>query len=163
MPAPGLRPATLDDVEAILALQESTRLVSGFTHADYAEFVKRADHFYVLEAEGRIAAFVLGYSSERIGKAEVVNGRIRERVDRPFVLIKQVAVTRSHARRGLARRLYDRVRVEAAERPRYAAIVLDPPNEASVAFHERLGFRKAFELDAPDGSRRGIWTAPPRR
>lgn len=171
-----IRRATQEDVAAIAAIQDAVRLggpgraavrsgflASDFTEADYARFVARADHVYVAEGASGIDAFVLAYSSERIDDEDEVSVAILERMGRPFLYIKQVGVRPDAQRRGLAGRLYRHLRAAAGGEVCAAAIVLDPPNEASTAFHRRMGFRCVFDVDSPDGRGRAIWSDAPER
>ncbi len=132
-------------------------LVSQFDATDYRRLAVEADHAFVLEANGAIRAFVIAHGDERIGSDESVGREIRRRVATSFVLIKQVCVEPSSTGRGYAAALYDTVARAAGGLPRFAAVVLEPRNDASVRFHERLGFGPLFEVQAPDGMRRGIW------
>lgn len=66
----------------------------------------------------------------------------RERFDR-FLYVDRIAVAPTHRRRGLAAKLYEDLFAFAAESgsPRVVCEVnSDPPNPASDAFHERMGF-----------------------
>lgn len=171
-----IRRATPADVAAIAAIQDIVRLgeretaeaaragflATDFTEADYARLVTWADHVYVVEGPGGLEAFLLAYRGERIGADDVVGTAIRERIKQPFLYIKQVAVRPDAQRQGLARRLYEHLRAVAPGRPFAAAIVIDPPNDASSAFHERLGFRRVFDVASPDGRGRAIWSDAPR-
>lgn len=132
-------------------------LVSNFSLDRYRRFVDDADYFYVLEDEGGIAGFVLAYGSDRIGPDETVNRTIADRHPAPFVLIKQICIAPERGGRGYARRLYDHVLEASGGLPQFAAVVLEPLNQPSVAFHERLGFREVFQIVAPDGLPRGIY------
>lgn len=170
-----LRRAAARDVAAIAAIQRAVRLgarekaeaaragflATDFSETDYARLVAWADHVYVAEGAGGIDAFVLAYTSERIDDEDPVSAATLERLSGPFVYIKQVGVRPEAQRRGLARRLYDHLRAAAGNQPCAAAIVLDPPNEASSAFHRSMGFRRAFDVDSPDGRGRALWCDDP--
>lgn len=67
---------------------------------------------------------------------------------------------------GVGTALYASVLERARERGAVEVtceVNLDPPNPASIAFHERLGFRRLAEQDTKDGSirvalmARGVW------
>ncbi len=165
-----IRRAGLTDVESIIALADARAvdpgqrpdaergfLVSRFDRDTYERLVATVDHAYVLEDDGEIQAFVIGYSDHWIDPGDLVGQAIRRHMAAPFVLIKQVCVALDRMGRGYARTLYDAVRQASVGLPCCAAVVLDPPNDASVAFHESVGFRKILELSAPDGMQRGVW------
>ncbi|MFV8835483.1 GNAT family N-acetyltransferase [Aquisalimonas sp.] len=170
-----IRPALPDDAPRLAELQAAYLLgdggqgkadspagflVSGYDADSYRHFADVADHFYVGEEDGRVIAFVLAMSSERIPEAtpsHQVNHWLLEQHPQPFTLISQICVAPEAASGGWGRELYNVVRQLAAGRPQFAAIVLDPPNGPSVRFHERVGFHKAFETVGHDGRPRGIW------
>ncbi len=137
--------------------QEKGFLVSNFTQEKYLRFLSYVDHFYVLYYQGELAAFLLAYSSRFIQPDEWLNLQIRQRHPNPFVLIKQIAVHPEHQGKGLASKMYTYLFQQTSGLPLFTAIVVDPPNKRSIAFHERLGFRKVFEAVPPDGLRRGVW------
>lgn len=67
---------------------------------------------------------------------------------------------------GVGRALYESVLERARERGALEVtceVNLDPPNPSSVAFHERMGFRRLGEQDTKDGTvrvalmARGVW------
>lgn len=76
----------------------------------------------------------------------------RNRFDR-FLYIDRVAVADTHRRRGLAALLYDDLFAFAAARADERVVCevnSDPPNPASDAFHERLGFEVVGEARLDD-------------
>jgi len=170
-----IRLASPHDMDQIVELAAAYRLdsmsaadaerwgffVSDFSRRDYTTFLDVADHFYVLDASGRIEGYVLAYSSERIQAGEWLNMKLREAYGDTFVLIKQLAIRKRATSKGYGSRLYDHVAKAAPGRRHMAAIVLDPPNRRSVAFHEKCGFHKIAEYLPPDGKPRGVWARPP--
>jgi predicted GNAT superfamily acetyltransferase len=169
-----IRPATPADVPALAWLaerfmlaklhQEATErhgfLVSNLTESAYSRFIDSADHFYVIGSAEQPQAFILAYGSERIDPAARVEQATLAHHPQPFVMIKQICVAPEASGRGYGRRLYDWVRDRSGGRAQCAAMVLEPYNAPSVRFHERLGFRKAFQMMAPDGMPRGVWVRP---
>lgn len=138
------------------AIERHGFLVSNFGAATYRSFLERADHFYVLEDEEGIGAFILAYGSD-CPEDDEDQAEIRRRYPGPFVLIKQICVRPERSGRGYAARLYDYVLEASGGLPQFAAVVLEPYNPPSVAFHERMGFREMFRLRAADGMLRAIF------
>ena len=132
-------------------------LVSGFEEQDYWELMARANYFYALLENQDVIGFLLAYSSDRIQDSEWLNLLIKYRNRVPFFVIKQICIRSERTREGLATSLYQYCLSQAKEQYGFAAIVLNPINYASIAFHEKLGFKKIFEEIPPDGIRRGVW------
>ena len=145
-------------------------LVSGFDARVYAQFVKIAEHFLVLHEGGELVGFLLAYGSENINdpKKEELNMHIKQNIcPTKFVLIKQICISPKiqHRRKGYASLLYKELyaRVthyyndEAGPRPIYTAIVKEPANPVSVAFHEKLGFTERQTYTPEDGTPRYIF------
>ncbi|KAA8983667.1 MULTISPECIES: GNAT family N-acetyltransferase [Gammaproteobacteria] len=166
-----IRPATGQDVPAIHSLAEQWVLqglssaeardygflVSNFTPAEYRRFTQVANAFYVLEHEGQVEAFILALTDDRISPDDPVSLSIHDYDPGPFLLVKQICSRRGSSVRGAATALYRFVSEEFSGLPQYAAIVLEPENTRSIGFHEKSGFTRCCERDAPDGRRRGIW------
>ena len=131
-------------------------LVSEYTHATYRERLATAEHFYLAVNGDEAQGFVLAYSDERLAPDEWLNHRIRARLG-GFLVIKQVCVAETAARQGIASQLYHHVLGQWSRSPVIAAVVAEPPNHASTAFHRRLGFEVLTELTPPDGRLRQVW------
>lgn len=132
-------------------------LVSRFEIEDYAGFLSRADHFYVLLEKGRVIGFLLAYSRDGIESHEWLNLRIKGQYKNPFVLIKQVCISPDSSGKGLAKYFYRYLFEKVPDNDFFGAIVLEPLNSRSIAFHERMGFTKVLEATPPDGLLRGVW------
>ena len=179
---PAIRVAAAQDVPALVELAHSVSLdglraqranldvegflVSGFTPAEYAEFVQRADHFLVLQIGRHIRAFLLAYSSAKIEPhKEKLNTHIRDTMCSDFVLVEQLCTSREHRRKGYATLLFDalccRVSCETGAPellPFYSVIVGEPANPRSVSVHKQLGFEFVIIYsESPDGLLRHIY------
>ena len=66
-----------------------------------------------------------------------------------FLYVDRVVVAPEARGRGLARQLYDDLASIAAGRPLCCEVNSIPPNPASLAFHERLGFMPCGEATDP--------------
>ncbi|WP_343041823.1 GNAT family N-acetyltransferase [Streptomyces typhae] len=131
-------------------------LVSAYAETDYRGWLGSAEHFYVAVKGGQLLAFLLAYSSDRVEPDEWLNRRIKTALG-SFLVIKQICVSREAARTGLASMLYHHVLDQWDESPVIAAVVNDPPNDASAHFHNKLGFRELTRLVPPDGLPRVVW------
>ncbi len=157
-------PGILDVVRANSFEQSDTAerarrgfLVSAFTESDYRRFITYDDHFYVGLIEDSVIGFVLAYRRAFIDRSEWLNWRLREHFQHDFTLIKQVAVHPARIGLGFGVELYEHLLRLTDPLPALAAIVLVPPNEISIRFHERFGFVKIAEGTPPDGMPRGVW------
>ncbi|WP_301125306.1 GNAT family N-acetyltransferase [Streptomyces cacaoi] len=131
-------------------------LVSAYTEADYRARLGTAEQFYVAVKGGEVLAFLLAYTSDQLEPDEWLNHRIKITLG-GFLVIKQVCVARGAARLGIGSMLYYRVLEHWQESPVIAAVVNDPPNEASSRFHHKLGFQELTQLTPPDGRQRVVW------
>jgi len=73
---------------------------------------------------------------------------------RAFLYIDRVVVAAQARGRGWARRLYEDAAAIAGARPLCCEVNIVPPNEASLAFHERLGFVACGEAADPRNGKR---------
>lgn len=71
-----------------------------------------------------------------------------------FLYVNRVVIVPEGRGRGLARHLYEDLASVAAGRPLCCEVNIEPPNDASLAFHERLGFAACGEgVDPRNGKR----------
>ncbi|MEU5365089.1 GNAT family N-acetyltransferase [Streptomyces sp. NPDC005925] len=131
-------------------------LVSGYAVETYRARLTTAEHFYVAVKGRNVLGFLLAYSDQQIEADEWLNRRIKTVLGN-FLVIKQICVSRSAARQGIASRLYYQVLEQWKQSPVIAAVVSDPPNEASSRFHRKLGFEELTRLTPPDGRLRVVW------
>ncbi|WP_234536315.1 GNAT family N-acetyltransferase [Streptomyces shenzhenensis] len=149
------RSRSLQGTDPAAASQEGF-LVSEYTEEVYRAQVVRAEHFYVAVKGADVLAFLLAYSDERIEQDEWLNRRIKTTLG-SFLVIKQVCVARAAARQGVASLLYHHVLEQWTSSPVIAAVVSEPPNQASTRFHGKLGFEELTRLRPPDGRLRTVW------
>ncbi|WP_309500430.1 GNAT family N-acetyltransferase [Streptomyces shenzhenensis] len=149
------RSRSLQGADPAAASQEGF-LVSEYTEEVYRAQVVRAEHFYVAVKGSDVLAFLLAYSDERIEQDEWLNRRIKTTLG-SFLVIKQVCVARDAARQGVASLLYHHVLEQWTSSPVIAAVVSEPPNQASTRFHRKLGFEELTRLRPPDGRLRTVW------
>ncbi len=135
-------------------------LVSGFARDTYFGWLDDADHFYVARDEHEVSGFILACSSDLIREDEWLKNLIRGRHPGKFILLKQICVDKDAIGRGIATALIERLRRATPGLVIFGAIVMEPRNDRSIRFHERMGFHKAFEVTPSDGIKGGIWMDP---
>ena len=139
-----LRDATRADWPAILALNdEAVQYTGAMDAARLEKLAAWACYLRVIEREGRIAAFLMGF---REGTDYDSPNYIwfNRRFDK-FHYVDRVIVAPEFRGQRLADRLYDDF--EAFARTKGAPRILcevnvEPPNPASLRFHARRGFRE---------------------
>lgn len=169
-------PVKDSDIQCIHALAESWVLsnlddpshgflVSNFTLDEYRSFLAEDNIFVKAEVDGEIVGFLYGYSSEEINVNDLTNSLVKYNFSEEFFVIKQVCIARnSSGTKGVSSALYDWIKKEV-DAWLVAAVVLDPSNPRSIAFHKKQGFVQYFEImPAADKDgvvrRRGIWCYP---
>lgn len=129
---------------------DSGFLVSNYTQRDYSNFVKNVEHFLTIHVGRELVGFLLAYGSEQITdrQREQEEPFVLPQREEPFVLIEQICVSpkAEHRRKGYASLLYKEMYARILHyydpnpRPIYLAIVNEPANPVSIAFHESMGF-----------------------
>ncbi|SDP19824.1 GNAT family N-acetyltransferase [Actinacidiphila guanduensis] len=147
----------LEGIDPAVASQEGF-LVSEYTAEVYQRRLVNAEHFYVAVKGDDVLGFLLAYSDTQIEPDEWLNRRIKTTLG-SFLVIKQVCVAREAARQGVASRLYHHVLEQWTANPVIAAVVDEPPNEASSRFHRKMGFEELTRLRPPDGRMRVVWVS----
>ena len=143
-----LRDVTEPDLEAIWHINErSVPAVNSVSLERLRWFSNQAEYFRVAECSSQIAGFLLCLAPE----ADYDSPNflwLKQRFD-DFLYIDRVAVDLSFHRRGIARALYLDAAASAGERFRMIAceVNLRPRNDASLAYHERLGFQPVGTRD----------------
>lgn len=132
-------------------------LVSGFSESSYLDFIARAEFFYVLSIDSIIEGFILAYNDTFLDDTDFLKNEIMKRVNKPFVILKQICIGKTKLKKGYGRKLYEYLFQQTKQTPVLAAIVLDPYNAVSIEFHEKLGFNKLFEFTPKDNIKRSMW------
>ena len=144
-----------NDLAEILALNESEVPHVGRVDIERMHwFAENATYFRVARVDQQLGAFLIGL---RPGTSyQSVNYRwFCDRYD-DFAYVDRIAVAAAGRRLGLASNLYDDF---AAAMPASVTVMtcevnLLPPNEGSMIFHTRLGFREVGTLSSDDGSKK---------
>ena len=147
-----VRAGTPRDQPAVFALNNaSTPHVNALTEDQFTWLASNADYYRVAEVDGTIAGFVMAIRNG----TTYWSGNYAWFAERypAFVYLDRVVVAPDGRRRGVGRTLYDDLVVFAAGRwPRITLEVnVQPPNPGSIAFHERLGFRRVGTRAYADG------------
>ncbi len=136
-----LRDVTERDLDNVLHLNErSVPAVNSLSGERLRKLKREAEYFRLAECSSRIAGFLLCLAAG--ADYDSPNFRwLSERYE-DFLYIDRVAVAPGFHRRGIARALYGDAAAACSERFRLIAceVNLRPRNDASLAFHERLGF-----------------------
>ena len=144
-----------NDLAEILALNESEVPHVGRVDIERMHwFAENATYFRVARVDQQLGAFLIGLRPGT--RYQSVNYRwFCDRYD-DFAYVDRIAVAAAGRRLGLASNLYDDF---AAAMPASVTVMtcevnLLPPNEGSMIFHTRLGFREVGTLSSDDGSKK---------
>jgi len=151
---PIIRDVTAEDLDAVLGLnQAEVPHVGSIDARKLRWYADNAHYFRVASSDDLLAAYLVGF---RAG-SDYDSPNYRWFDDRyaDFAYVDRVAAAPFARRSGIATRLYDDF---AASTPASVTIMtcevnLRPPNESSMAFHRRQGFRQVGTLTAKDGSK----------
>ena len=151
---PIIRDVEIADLDAVLSLNQSEVPHVGSVGIERMRwFAENAHYFRVGESDGRIAGFLVGL---RAGTGyESPNYRwFCDRHD-DFAYVDRVAIAKPARRTGLATRFYDdfAAAVAGSVAVMTCEVNLRPPNESSMRFHTRLGFRQVGTLESDGGNK----------
>ncbi|RYY84899.1 MAG: N-acetyltransferase family protein [Chitinophagaceae bacterium] len=149
-----LRPATVDDAAALLAIYQPYIETTAITFEEevpgVAAFAQRIEHclqrypWIVAEENGTIAGYA--YAAP-----------YNERAAYQWACLSSVYLSEEHKGKGLARQLYEALfRLLEAQDYRTVFALITLPNEPSVRLHERCGFRY-FTTFSNIGFKLGSW------
>lgn len=149
-----VRDAVAADRAAVLALNNNaTPHVNALSADEFAWITSRADYFRVAEDERGLAAFVIAL---RPG-LEYWSLNYRWFSDRggEFLYLDRIVVDERARGAGVGRAMYDDITRFASGR--WPVITLEvnllPPNPGSLAFHEKLGFKRVGVREEEGGSK----------
>lgn len=155
MDSPVLRDALHADWSAILALNEEfVHFLSPMDEARLAQLAAASDYFRIVEIDGVVAAFLMAFR-----KGASYDGAIFRHFESKagdFIYIDRIAVDGRYRRQGLADILYDNLEDFACTKGvdrLLCEVNIIPPNETSLRFHERRGFREIGQLNAESTSK----------
>jgi len=149
---PLLRPIGDADIATVLDLNErNVELLAPMDAARLAQLRTWTNRADVILCDGDVAGFVLTFPA---GTAyDSANYRwFTEHLTDGFHYLDRIVLDDRFRRRGLASAVYDVAEADASTAGRLALEVnIDPPNEASLAFHRRRGFREVGRLGKTGG------------
>lgn len=136
-----IRSIEYPDHDQILDLnQGALHAVGPLEHEDLALLVKQADQAIVADADGEVAGFVITLPPD----ADYDSSRFRwfqKRYDE-FVYLDRVIVSPDHRREGVGSELYEQLPDDVP-----VALEVYETNDASLAFHESMGFEPVGKLE----------------
>ena len=139
-----LRPITPGDHVDVLALNEqNVELLAPLTPGRLVDLLGLADRGAVIELDGEFAGFVLTFRSGTAYDSE--NYRWFARTYAEFYYLDRIVLHERARRRGLATAVYDELEATAGTGLFALEVNLDPPNEASLAFHRGRGFTQVHD------------------
>jgi uncharacterized protein len=144
-----LRALERADRPAVLALNEAS--VSELSPLDddrLGYVLSCADRALVADDSGVLVAFAIAIApgSDYDSANYAWFGKRYE----SFLYLDRIAVAEAHRRRGVGALVYDEMEESARAFGRMVCDVnLEPPNDASLAFHRRRGYREVGRLEHP--------------
>ena len=143
--------STENTLSSIKTTQQKNQgfLVSNFSKEQYENMAE--------ESQG----FLMAFHEHELDFNLIVNKRIQQRAKNSYVVLKQICIRRDSHKKGYGRRLYEFF-MSSIDKDIYLSVVLEPYNEASVHFHNKLGFKQVITVQAEDQLKRGIfyWNNP---
>ncbi len=150
-----IRPATLEDYEQILKLnEESVHFLSPLTKERLTNLHQQSEILKVVEENGVVEAFVLAF---REGKDyDSVNYIWFENNYDKFLYVDRVVVSARKQNSGLGKLLYEEVfkHAKLIDTPVVTAeIDIEPLNIISLKFHEKFGFKEVGKQSVAGGKK----------
>ncbi len=150
-----IRDAVPEDFGTLVALNNAAvPAVNTLGEADFATFSRAADVFRVLGPLAQPYALMIALEPGR--PYDSPNYRWFEARYSAFLYVDRIIVDPGARSGGIGAALYDDLEAVARRNqvPRLACEVnLRPPNERSVRFHERIGFRAVGTQDTEGGAK----------
>ena len=146
---------TEEDLTGILQLNQAAMpAVSSLSHSELLGIFLEADHCRSLCAQGKIAGFLICLGPGKSYQSPNYQW-FRKRYE-CFLYVDRIVIDVPHQGMGMGKILYDEMREFA--RPNYSHLTceinLRPPNEGSMVFHQRYGFRQVGSQNTEGGEKK---------
>ena len=134
-----LRPISPADHADVLALNErNVELLAPMDEARLVVLAELAGVADVIDVDGAFAGFVMTFSAGTPYDGENFGWFTERFAD--FCYLDRVVIHEDFRRRGLGSQVYDELEASCGRSLFALEVNLDPPNEASLAFHQARGF-----------------------
>ena len=145
-----LRELSRADWPQVLALNlASEHHLSALDGTRLQHILSLAHRSLVVEAGGEVVAFAIAMAPA--APYDSRNYRWFAAHLERFLYLDRIAVAGSFRRRGIATQIYDAMEATAGSLGRLVCDVnLEPPNDASLAFHVARGYREVGRLEHPE-------------
>ena len=122
--------------------QEALPAVSSVTLKDMEHFLSTVDYFRTLQLDDTIAGFLIALTPGKDYHSP--NYQWFEKKYNSFMYVDRIVIDRAYQSNGFGWAFYNNLREFTEGRsPRITCEVnLRPPNEGSIIFHEKYGFRQ---------------------
>jgi uncharacterized protein len=148
-----IRDLTEPDRAGFLCINaDSAPAVSRLDSIAATALLSAADIAWVAEIDGRLAGYLVGFLSTSNYDGEEFSWFKKSR--NGFVYVDQIAIASPFRGHGIGRHLYTelfRWSLDNTCSTVVCEVNLQPPNPASLAFHERCGFSRVGQLAVSDG------------
>lgn len=154
MSVANIRYAQVEDAASILKIYEpfilSTSITFEYTVPSLEDFTKRIEGIFT-----KYPFFVYEDNGEVVGYCYA--NRFRERAAYNWDVEISIYIDPAHQRKGIATLLYERLLNECKKRGFHNAVGgITMPNEKSVQFHDKFGFRQVG-IFTNSGFKQGAW------
>ena len=150
-----IRDYQVTDIDRIAEMNQSEiPHVSPITHEALIQLIDETNYLRVAEFEsGEIAAFLLAL--DETGNYASPNFQWFKSRYPKFCYVDRIIVSSKFQGAGLGRRLYADLEIFVGTRAPVLTceVNLNPPNPASISFHQRLGFREVGVQDTEGGKK----------
>ena len=133
--------------------QEALPAVSSVTLKDIEHFLSTVDYFSTLQLDDTIAGFLIALTPGKDYHSS--NYQWFEKKYNSFMYVDRIVIDRAYQSNGFGWAFYNNLREFTEGRsPRITCEVnLKPPNEGSIIFHEKYGFRQVGTQETEGGKK----------